>query len=70
MATTYPFEGKPETLEETVFLQGLSGIMRTSGSKTAFGAQPWRNDPLVEFDQYQEGDTQYTAQYLYQFFSH
>jgi len=44
--------------------------MGTGGRKTAFGTQPGGDDPLIDFDYHQEGDTQDASQHLYDFLTH
>jgi hypothetical protein len=59
------FYGKPKTFEYTMLFKCFHCIMRAGRCIAALGAYPWRNDPLIKFDQYDKRDSQYLKQELH-----
>jgi len=53
-------DAQPGAFEQSMFFQGFYGIMRAAGGKPAAGTQGWGDDPLVNLDQGDEGETQYS----------
>lgn len=51
MTTAYSFDCQPHSFKHPMFFQCFSSIMRTGGGITALGAQPGRNNPLINFYQ-------------------
>lgn len=52
----YALQGKPSTLERTVFSDGLKAVVGTGGRVSTGPADERRKSPLVEFDKsYHDG---------------
>ena len=60
MTAADAFDREPEAFEYTMFAQCFDRIMRTGGCVTTLWSNPWRNHPLIYFDQQNKGKSQYT----------
>ena len=58
MAAEQTFQGKPGTLERTVFPQCLDGILAASGCETARRRRQRRDEPLVDPNEQDEQPSQ------------
>ena len=65
MAAEQAFQGKPGTLERTVFPQCLDGILAASGCETARRRRQRRDEPLVDPNEQDEQPSQQVARLTY-----
>ena len=55
----------PASFEQTVFTESFNRILGTGGREPAFRPQPGRYNPLIAFDQEDQGQTQYFKDFLH-----
>jgi hypothetical protein len=55
----------PASFKQTVFPERLNGILRTTGGEPALRSQPGRNNPLIKFNQPDQGQTEYLKNFLH-----